>query len=199
VRVAVSSTAIAFSPKGRLLAIAVGNRPTEIREARSGRLVARLSAPGDARSLAFSRDGHLIATGHFNGTAQLWSTESWERVGRSLDLHHRKRVLWMGFTRDGMMLATAGEDGALALVDVGTQTRIGAPLEIETDSYLAAALAPDGSRLFAVSANRAAASWNITPDAWKRHACRVAGRELTPREWEDALPGTPYRAICGSG
>jgi hypothetical protein len=33
-------------------------------------------------------------------------------------------------------------------------------------------------------------------DAWKRHACHVAGRDLTPREWQDALPGQPYRIVC---
>jgi hypothetical protein len=36
-------------------------------------------------------------------------------------------------------------------------------------------------------------------EAWKRHACRVAGRELTRREWEEALPDQPYRAVCGDG
>jgi WD40 repeat protein len=199
VRVPVSSAAIAFSPDGRHLAIAAGTLPTEVREARSGRLVARLRSPGEGRSVAFSPDGRLIVTGHFDGTTRLWSTETWELVGRPLDGHDRKRVLWAGFTRDGTMLVTAGEDGALELIDVATLSLIGAPLTIETGRYVAAALSPDGARVFAVSSNRAAVSWNITPEAWKRHACRVAGRELTPREWEDALPGRPYRAVCGAG
>ena len=30
----------------------------------------------------------------------------------------------------------------------------------------------------------------------QRHACLVAGRELTAREWSDALPGRSYQRIC---
>ena len=30
--------------------------------------------------------------------------------------------------------------------------------------------------------------------AWKRHACLVAGRTLTADEWQEALPGRPYQA-----
>jgi DNA-binding SARP family transcriptional activator len=36
----------------------------------------------------------------------------------------------------------------------------------------------------------------LSPEAWKRHACLVAGRDLTPREWEQALPEQPYQAVC---
>ena len=69
-------------------------------------------------------------------------------------------------------------------------------MTVVPDSYLAAALAPDGRTLFVVSDQRAALRWNLSPEAWKRQACRVAGRELTPLEWADALPGEPYREIC---
>jgi hypothetical protein len=34
------------------------------------------------------------------------------------------------------------------------------------------------------------------PEAWKRHACLVAGRKLTRREWKDALPDRAYRPVC---
>jgi WD40 repeat protein len=173
--------------------------PTQVRDARNGRLVARLRTPAAGRSVAFSPDGRLIVTSHYDGTAQLWSTDSWKPVGRPLEGHDDNRVLWIGLTRDGTVLATAGQDGTIELVDVARQTRIGPPLNVEADSYLAAALSPDGRHLFAVSANRAAVHWNIEPEAWKQHACRVAGRELTPREWADALPGRPYRPVCRQG
>ena len=187
---------LAFSPNGRLLAIAAGRDPTEIRDPRSGRLVARLRTPFDARSVTFSPDGRRILTGHFDGTIQAWSTESWKPDGRLIERHDGKRVLWMDFSRDGRTLATAGQDGAVGLTDAATLAPIGTPLVIEPETYVAAALSPDGRHLFAVSGNRAAVRWNITPASWLRHACNVAGRELTRREWEDALPGRPYRAIC---
>jgi WD40 repeat protein/DNA-binding SARP family transcriptional activator len=198
-RVRLSSPSIAFSPGGRLLAVAAISRPTEIRDARSGRLVARLRTAGWGRSVAFSPDGGLLATGHYEGTGQLWSTESWKPVGRPLEGHDGKRFLWMDFAHDGATLATAGQDGTLALWDVNSQIPVGPPLSVEADAYVAATLSPDGSHLFAESGNGHGVRWNISPDAWEQHACRVAGRELTPREWADALPDRPYRTVCGTG
>jgi WD40 repeat protein len=199
VRFKTASPSLAFSPDGHLLAAAAMSRPTEVRDARSGRLVATLRTPDDGRTVAFSPDGALIATGHYDGTGQLWSTETWKPVGRPLEGHNERRFLWMEFTPDGTMLATAGQDGAVALWDVATQNPIGPPLPIEPDSYIAADMSPDGSRLFAASLSRRAVRWDIAPEAWKRHACRVAGRELTHQEWSDALPDRPYRTVCQPG
>ena len=196
--VKVTAPAITFSRDGRLLAFATMQRPTEIRAVHGGALVASLPTPADSRSVAFSPDGRAIVTGHYDGTAQLWSTKTWRPIGRPLEGHDDNRVLWLGFTPDGTILATAGQDGTLELVDAATQTRIGELLSVEPDSYLGAALSPDGRYLFAVAPTRAAVRWTIAPAAWKRHACRVAGRELTLREWHDALPGRPYRAVCQS-
>ena len=39
----------------------------------------------------------------------------------------------------------------------------------------------------------------MSPEAWKRHACLVAGRELTADEWSEALPGRPYQSACPGG
>ena len=59
---------------------------------------------------------------------------------------------------------------------------IGPPLTVAPDRYIAAALSPDGSRLFAVGGTRQAVRWDLAPATWKRHACAVAGRDLTAGE-----------------
>lgn len=61
---------------------------------------------------------------------------------------------------------------------------------------VAATFAPDGSHLYAVPDRGRGMRWDISPENWKRHACRVAGRELTPREWHDALRGRGYQTVC---
>jgi WD40 repeat protein/DNA-binding SARP family transcriptional activator len=192
------AAALAFNPDGRLLAVTGTERRVEIREPRGGRLVARLATPDRGRSVAFSPDGTLLATGHFDGTILFWSTESWKPVGRVLE-GHEGRVQSLVFTPDGRTLASAGADGAVLLRDVATQKTIGSAQAVEANAYLSAVFTPDGARLFAVSEQRRAIRWEVSSEAWKRHACRVAGRELTAREWQDALPGRPYRSICRGG
>jgi hypothetical protein len=96
----------------------------------------------------------------------------------------------------GRTLATSSADGTVLVWDVETQEPIGSSLTVERDTFVSAALSPDGSHLFAASTGLLGVRLAIDPDVWKRHACLVAGRELTPREWEVALPERPYQAVC---
>jgi hypothetical protein len=57
------------------------------------------------------------------------------------------------------------------------------------DAWATSALTPGGSRLFAVANSGRGLRFEASVYAWKRHACFVAGRELTRREWKEALPG----------
>jgi hypothetical protein len=84
----------------------------------------------------------------------------------------------------------------VVLSDVKTQKPIGSPFQLTPNTFASAALSPDGSRLFAVSTRGEGISFDMSPRAWKRHACLVAGRELTAGEWDDALPARPYQAVC---
>jgi WD40 repeat protein len=195
VRSGVSAPSLAFSADARLLAAAGVERPTEVRDTRSGRLIARLETEEFARSVAFSPDGTRLAVGDYGGGAQLWSTHTWKPVGRRLD-GHTSRLTALQFSPDGTMLASGSADGTVRLWDLRTQKPIGSALTIEPDAWVAASLAPDGSHLFAVPHRGRGLRWDISPEHWKRHACRVAGRDLTPREWQDALPGRRYRTVC---
>ena len=42
----------------------------------------------------------------------------------------------------------------------------------------------------------AALVWEVAPEAWEAQACRVAGREMTAREWRDRLPKRSQRPVC---
>jgi len=53
--------------------------------------------------------------------------------------------------------------------------------------------------LFAVSARGPAVRWDVTVDAWMRHACTVASGGLTPEEWEEIVPEHDYLEVCPSG
>jgi WD40 repeat protein len=187
---------LAYSPDGKLLAAAATERGTEIREASTGKLIERLVNEGESRSVAFSPDGELLFVGQYDGAGRLFSTRTWRPVGQALEGAHTARITFPAFTPDGRTLVTAAADGTVVLWDVDTQTQIGAPLRLAPNTFASAALSPDGSRLYAISTRGEGISFNMSPEAWKRHACLVAGRELTPAEWKAALPERPYEPVC---
>jgi WD40 repeat protein/DNA-binding SARP family transcriptional activator len=193
-RVARSTAMLAFSPEGRWIAAETGSG-AEVFDARSGRLVKFVKIEGASRSVAFSPDGSLLVIGSSDGTVHFFSTDDWKPVGRPFEAH-TARITSLVFAPDGGMLATAGADGRVALWDVRTRKPIGAPITLEREAYVSAAFSPDGSQLFAVSTRGQGLRLNTSPDAWKRHACLVAGRDLDAREWEDTLPERPYQSVC---
>ena len=67
---------------------------------------------------------------------------------------------------------------------------------VEPEVFVASALSRDGAYLYALPTGREGVRLALSPSVWKRQACTVAGRELSRREWEDALPGRPYRPVC---
>jgi WD40 repeat protein len=196
-----SANLIAFSPNGELIAAANQARGTEVRDARTGGLVKRVG-PDDrsgegsfSRSVAFSPDGKLLFVGQYNGTGRLFATDTWKPVGAPLRAH-TARITFPQFTSDGRTLVTAAADGTVVLWDVASQKPIGSPLRLAPNTFASAALSPDDARLYAISTRGEGISFDMSPQAWKRHACLVAGRELTPAEWDQALPRRPYQAVC---
>jgi WD40 repeat protein len=195
VKFGVPGTSLAFSADGRLLAANGQEDPVEVRDVRSGRVVARPQTGDFGRSVAFSPDGELLAIGHYGGTARLVSTRTWKPVGRTLD-GQEARLTALEFSPDGRVLVTGSADGTVLLWDVDTQRAIGSPLEIEPDAYVSATFARGGSHLFAVPHTGRGVRWDVRPESWKRHACLVAGRELTEAEWRDAVPNRPFQPVC---
>ena len=192
---AFASASIAFSPDGRLIAAAAIDRDTLVFDLRSGQRVARLRTGDYARAVAFSPDGSLLASGDYGGRAHLWSTETWRPSGARLDAH-TGRVQGLAFTPDGRTLATAAADGTAQLWDVTSRKAIGPPVTVEQGAYLAAEFNPAGTHLFVTSEFQRGVRLDVQVEAWKRRACDVAGRPITRREWEAALPDREYRPVC---
>jgi WD40 repeat protein/class 3 adenylate cyclase/tRNA A-37 threonylcarbamoyl transferase component Bud32 len=187
-------THLSFSPDGETLAV-VAEHEIELRDSGSLRVIAHLpSRSGDEdRWVRFSPDGRLLAVASFAGYTQLWDVGSRKPVGAPLRGHEHE-VLNAEFSPDGRLLATSSADGTVILWDVKSRRALGTlPGAI---GAVSARFTPDGHRLFVLGDSGSAARWKVSPDAWSRHACRVAGRELTRAEWEELVPEQDYRPIC---
>ena len=95
-------------------------------------------------NLAVSPAGFL-ATGHTDGTAQIWDLGTLEKRGSALH-GHSGDVTATAFSPDGAVLATASR-GVVQLWDVEGQTMLSEPLTEAADTIQSISFSPDG-RLF---------------------------------------------------
>jgi len=192
-----SVIAVAFSPDGRTLASGVDRDSGAVVLTRvsDGTLLYELGGPGTS-ALAFSRDGRTLAAATLDGRVRLWDPRTgaargpaWAAAGGP--------VMSVSFSLDGSVLAISGSDGTAALWDIGSGKQIGVPLT-GPSSPLVVALDPTGHTPAAAFEDGTVLLWDVDPASWLKRACAVAGRRLTPQEWQEFLPGRPYQPSCGS-
>jgi WD40 repeat protein len=96
-------------------------------------------------SVAYSRDGKLLATASYDGTVKVWDAET----GRPLATleGHEGKVRHVAFAPDGKRLATAGEDRTARVWDVAKGREL--QKVAHTDPVRAVAFTPDGKTLIA--------------------------------------------------
>ncbi|MGA5895425.1 helix-turn-helix domain-containing protein [Streptomyces venetus] len=153
-----SVRAVAFAPDGRTLAVVDQEADDErvtLLDVSTGR-THRTIRPGarSELSLAFSRDGHVLATASGrNGSVKTWDTRTGQlRASFTADGEVRS----MAFSSDGRTLALGSVRG-VQLWDLATsQSRITLP----TGSSTVVAFSPDG-RTLAIAAGGSAGLWSV--------------------------------------
>jgi WD40 repeat protein len=71
-------------------------------------------------SVAFSRNGKLLATGDQNGNAYLWDVATGSRIATLPTPGPNSSVSSVAFSPNGKILATANQDGTTSLWSITT-------------------------------------------------------------------------------
>ena len=148
---------VAFSPDGRLLAVAtgIGLYLYDIPALSEVRFIATDTA---LVSVAFAPDGRLLASASDDETVRLWDVASGQLV-RTLEGH---TVTSVAFAPDGRLLASGSLDDTVRLWGVQSG-RLVRTLEGHTWWVKSVAFAPDGRLLASGSGDGTVRLWGVAP------------------------------------
>lgn len=136
----------------------------------------RLVAGQDDRTLAFSPDGRMVASGSAEGRITLWNLG---RAGRPRAfgppfVGHKgryKEIYALAMTQDGTMIATGGRDTTVALWDTaepGRPRRLGTLTGHTGEGVDAVAFTPDGKMLATGDGKETVLLWDLSDRAHPR-------------------------------
>ncbi|MFI9810169.1 WD40 repeat domain-containing serine/threonine protein kinase [Streptomyces sp. NPDC052301] len=132
--------------------------------------------------VAFSTDGHTVATGDTDGSFALWDVRNRSRPVRMSRTAGKAGALRaLAFGPGGALLATGGDDGTVRLWDTRHPARPHELAELPGHGRVeTVAVGPDGRTLLAGTDGRYAVLWDISAPSGPRQLGRLEGGGAGP-------------------
>ncbi len=153
-------------------------------------------------AVAFSPDGHTLASGSYDDTVQLWNvTDPGHPMALGPPLTgHTEHVDSVVFSPDGHTLASGSYDDTVRLwnvTDPAHSIALGPPLPGHPDDVYSVVFSPDGHTLASGSNAHTIRLWGLDVDRAIQRICATPRTTLTPAKWEQYVSkDLPYRPPC---
>jgi WD40 repeat protein len=100
----------------------------------------------EVSSVAFNRDGTILASASFDNTVRLWNPATHKQIGQPLE-GQASKLSTVAFSPDGKAVASGGYDETVQLWNTATHKPIGQPLGGQSGRVNSVAFSPDGKFL----------------------------------------------------
>ena len=201
VRSAIDVHETALSPDGRALAV-LGDTGLQLFAVNGTSVHARRTFPEAASAFSgldgavgFSSDSHTLVFARAGGLVELIGLKQPTPESSTLAQPDGHIPTEVAVSPDGALLAVANEGGDLRIWDLHAKQLLGSVPSAGTDGTVSLT---EQSVVVRNSSGPSASlrRFDLDPTSWERRACTIANRNLTRSEWQQYLPGVPYRKTC---